>query len=84
MDLYDVAAGYESEEEALSRIEAEVLFIGISSDWLFPAHEVRATARTVGARYAHIDSLSGHDSFLKDWAQLREAIGPFLDSKEAR
>jgi homoserine O-acetyltransferase/O-succinyltransferase len=85
MDLYDVAAGYESEEEAFSRIEAEVMFIGISSDWLFPSGEVRATAqraRGVGARarYAQIDSLSGHDSFLKDWAQLREAVGPFLDS----
>ena len=85
MDLYDVAAGYESEEEAFSRIEAEVMFIGISSDWLFPSGEVRATAeraRGVGARarYAQIESLSGHDSFLKDWAQLREAVGPFLDS----
>jgi homoserine O-acetyltransferase len=80
MDLYDVAAGYESEEEAYSRIEAEVLFIGISSDWLFPPHEVRATARGAGARYAEIESLSGHDSFLKDWAQLREVVGPFLDS----
>jgi homoserine O-acetyltransferase len=79
MDLYDVAAGYESEEEAFSRIEAEVLFIGISSDWLFPPHEVRATARSAGARYAEIESLSGHDSFLKDWAQLRETVGPLLD-----
>ena len=85
MDLYDVAAGYESEEEAFSRIEAEVLFVGISSDWLFPPGEVQATAeraRKVGARarYAEIDSLSGHDSFLKDWAQLREAVGPLLES----
>src|ERR687886_1897177 len=44
MDLYDVAAGYKSEEEALSHIEAEVLFVGVSSDWLFPPDEVRATA----------------------------------------
>jgi homoserine O-acetyltransferase len=85
MDLYDVAAGYESEEEAYSRIEAEVLFVGISSDWLFPSGEVRGAAkraRGVGARarYAEIESLSGHDSFLKDWAQLREAVGPFLEA----
>ncbi len=85
MDLYDVAAGYESEEEAYSRIEAEVLFVGISSDWLFPAGEVRAAAeraRKAGAmaRYAEIESLSGHDSFLKDWAELKEAVGPFLES----
>jgi homoserine O-acetyltransferase len=84
MDLYDVAAGYGSEEEAYSRIEGEVLFIGISSDWLFPPGEVRTTAeRTAQAeartRYAEIESLSGHDSFLKDWAELRKALEPFLD-----
>jgi homoserine O-acetyltransferase len=85
MDLYDVADGYESEEEAYSRIEGEVLFVGISSDWLFPPHEVRAaamTAREAGARarYTEIESLSGHDSFLKDWAELKEAVEPFLES----
>jgi homoserine O-acetyltransferase/O-succinyltransferase len=85
MDIYDVAAGYESEEEAYTRIQADVLFVGISSDWLFPPGEVRATAeraRGAGsrARYVEIDSLSGHDSFLKDWAQLGEAVGPFLES----
>ena len=84
MDLYDVAAGYASEDEAYSRIEAEVLFVGISSDWLFPPHEVRATAGRAqragaDARYAEIDSLSGHDAFLKDWDELRAAITPFLE-----
>lgn len=84
MDLYDVAAGYESEEEAYSRIESEMLFVGISSDWLFPASEVRETAekaRSAGAEahYTEIDSLNGHDSFLKDWAELQRALKPFLD-----
>ena len=84
MDLYDVGAGYSSQEVAYERIEAEVLFVGISSDWLFPAAEVREAARKArgaGAEacYKEIDSLSGHDAFLKDWADLREAVGPFLD-----
>jgi homoserine O-acetyltransferase len=85
MDLYDVAAGYESEEEAYSRIEADLLFVGISSDWLFPPNEVRQSAqraRGAGteAGYAEIDTLSGHDAFLKDWNELRAAVGSFLDS----
>jgi homoserine O-acetyltransferase/O-succinyltransferase len=84
MDLYDVAAGYESEEEAYARIEAEVLFVGITSDWLFPAREVRASAeqaRAAGARagYAEIDTLSGHDAFLKDWPELKAAVTPFVN-----
>jgi homoserine O-acetyltransferase/O-succinyltransferase len=83
MDLYDVAGGYESDEEAYSRIEARVLFVGITSDWLFPPDEVRASAeraRGAGAdaRYAEIDTLSGHDAFLKDWTELTEAIEPFV------
>jgi homoserine O-acetyltransferase/O-succinyltransferase len=84
MDLYDVGAGYASKEEAYGRIEAGVLFVGISSDWLFPAAEVRAAAegaRAAGAEvcYEEIESLNGHDAFLKDWDELRAAVGPFLD-----
>jgi len=83
MDLYDVALGYASEDEAYRRIEAEVLFVGISSDWLFSPHEVKASverAREAGAdaRYVEIESLSGHDAFLKDWNELGTAITPFL------
>ncbi len=83
MDLYDMASGYASEEEAFRRVEAKMLFVGISSDWLFPAREVRRAAQVAHeagavAEYVEIDSLNGHDSFLKDWAELEEAIGPFL------
>ena len=84
MDLYDVGAGYASQEEAYERIRAEVLFVGISSDWLFPAREVRAAAelaKAAGAEahYEEIESPNGHDAFLKDWDELRAAVGPFLD-----
>jgi homoserine O-acetyltransferase len=87
MDLYDLASGYESEEEAYSRIEADVLFVGISSDWLFPPNEVRHSAKRAqeagaDAGYAEIESLSGHDAFLKDWDELRAVVGPFLDGWE--
>jgi homoserine O-acetyltransferase len=83
MDIYDVSKGYESVVEAYSRIQAEVLFVGITSDWLFPAAEVRGAAeraKEAGAQahYAEIDTLSGHDAFLKDWKELTEAIQPFI------
>ncbi len=83
MDLYDVANGYDSQEEALARVCADLLFVGITSDWLFPANEVRGTAEKAGragarARYAEIDTLSGHDAFLKDWPELEEAVTPFI------
>jgi len=83
MDLYDVASGYDSDEAALSRVSAELLLVGITSDWLFPADEVKDTAEKAkragaDARYAEIDTLSGHDAFLKDWAELGEAVTPFI------
>jgi homoserine O-acetyltransferase/O-succinyltransferase len=84
MDLYDVAAGYASEGEAYARVRAGMLFVGISSDWLFPPHEVResseaAVAAGARAEYAEIRSLNGHDSFLKDWPELQGAVGPFVE-----
>jgi len=83
MDLYDVASGYDSDLEALSRVSADLLFVGITSDWLFPANEVKDTAEKANragasAHYSKIDTLSGHDAFLKDWAELGEAITPFI------
>ena len=83
MDLYDVANGYDSEREALSRVSADLLFVGITSDWLFPANEVKNTAEKaeaagVSSTYAEIDTLSGHDAFLKDWPELEEAVTPFI------
>jgi homoserine O-acetyltransferase len=47
MDTWDPARGYRSAREAFQRIEAEVTFIGISSDWLFPAQDVRELAEAV-------------------------------------
>jgi homoserine O-acetyltransferase len=79
MDLYDVSEGYPSIEDALSRLRSKALFIGIRSDFLFPAARVRwlaDQARTAGsdAKYAEIDSPHGHDAFLKEWKQMTDAL----------
>ncbi|MGH3088482.1 MAG: homoserine O-acetyltransferase MetX [Rubrobacteraceae bacterium] len=86
MDLYDTADKRGSVEEAFGRVEAEMLFVGISSDWLFPAAEVEATAEAaasagVRARYVEIESPNGHDAFLKDWDELKAAISPFIERR---
>jgi len=81
MDLYDVSNGYKSDEEAYSQVKADLHFVGITSDWLFPAAEVKESAKRAAqaganATYSEIDTKSGHDAFLKDWAELKEAIKP--------
>ncbi len=75
MDLYDASEGYDSLDAALHRIRSKALFIGIRSDFLFPAAHVRWLARrmqTVGgdATYIELDSPHGHDAFLKEWQQM--------------
>src|SRR5258708_10955195 len=79
MDLYDVSEGYSSIEAALSRLRSQALFVGIRSDFLFPAARVRWLAdrvRAVGgnATYVELDSPHGHDAFLKEWQQMTDAL----------
>lgn len=79
MDLYDASEGYPSLEDALSRIRSKALFIGIRSDFLFPAARVRSLATQVSAlggdaTYVELDSPHGHDGFLKEWGQMTDAL----------
>jgi len=79
MDLYDVSDGYVSLEAALRRVRSKALFIGIRSDFLFPAARVRRLAdqvRSLGgdATYVELDSPHGHDAFLKEWEQMTGAL----------
>jgi homoserine O-acetyltransferase len=87
MDTFDLARGYGSEAAALRRISANLLLVGISSDWLFPASEVRslaekALAAGVNARYAELVSSHGHDGFLADADQLAPIVRAELDAKD--
>jgi homoserine O-acetyltransferase len=79
MDLYDVSDGYPSLEVALQRICSTMLFIGIRSDFLFPAEHVRWLSHKVSAlggdaTYVELDSPHGHDAFLKEWSLMTEAL----------
>jgi homoserine O-acetyltransferase len=79
MDLYDVSEGHPSLEAALRRVRSQALFIGIRSDFLFPAARVRWLAEQVSAvggdaTYVELDSPHGHDAFLKEWEQMNDAL----------
>lgn len=75
MDTWDPVRGYASPAEAYSRIRARLSFIGISSDWLFPADTVRRFAEEIRAAGANVDyremtSDHGHDAFLAEQVEL--------------
>jgi homoserine O-acetyltransferase len=75
MDTWDPMRGFSSAPEAFSRIRARLSFVGISSDWLFPAEEVRRFAEAIRAAgvqadYREMVSDHGHDAFLAEQAEL--------------
>jgi len=83
MDTFDPTRGYPSAEAAFRLIEAEVMLVGISSDWLFPAPEVAALAASmakagVRCEYRELISSHGHDAFLAEPDELARLIRPFL------
>lgn len=76
MDSFDVR------DTRMLHASPEFVFVGITSDWLFLAQDVRAAARRLSlrgarARYVQLRSGHGHDAFLAEASQLRELLEPF-------
>ena len=77
MDSFDVR-GFE-----IPLTKPELIFVGITSDWLFRAHDVRAAARRFElrgfpSRYVQLTSSHGHDAFLAEPEVLRVLLEPYL------
>ncbi|HEX8505848.1 MAG TPA: homoserine O-acetyltransferase [Hymenobacter sp.] len=76
MDSHNLGRGRGGVAQALGRIGARTLVLGITSDVLFPLSEQRELAAHIpGAMYAELDSRYGHDGFLLETA----AITHFLE-----
>ncbi|CAN5837770.1 homoserine O-acetyltransferase [soil metagenome] len=87
MDLYDLYRDG-GEGRWIAAIDAPVLLVGIRSDWLYPASEVKEMRDALqhhgkAVQYAELDSPNGHDAFLKDWDMMTDAVAPFIDSVQA-
>jgi homoserine O-acetyltransferase/O-succinyltransferase len=87
MDLHDLGRGRGGADEALARITAPSLVMGVASDTLYPPYQQRALCRLLtglGLRsdYVEIASSHGHDAFLIDLDQVGEALSGFLAEVE--
>ena len=87
MDNFDLARGYESEDAALRRIQARMLLVGISSDWLFPGADILEITRRmqragIAANYRELVSAHGHDGFLADAERLAPIIKAQLEEQQ--
>ncbi len=79
MDNHNVGRYHSMPELALSKIKANTLVVGISSDLLFPLAEQEFVARNISnAALNVIDSLYGHDAFLIETLKLKNIIHHFL------
>ena len=83
MDLFDLT------DDEIRRVTAKVSLVGISSDWLFPASDVRRLSRRfqqngVDAAYFEIDSDDGHDAFLSDIAEMSRVLREILGVSEQK
>jgi len=86
MDTFDLGRGYASEAAALKRIRAQVSMVGISSDWLFPAKDVRELAERIGAAgvqcdYTEFETSHGHDGFLAEMDAIATVVNGSFHAK---
>ncbi len=79
-DTHNVGRNRGGKEEALKKISAKTLSIGISSDLLFPVYEQKYLAEHVeNACYKEMNSLYGHDGFLIEADKLTQIIEIFYN-----
>jgi homoserine O-acetyltransferase len=79
MDNYDLAAGFESDEDALAAFDGEALVMSFTADWHFTAAQAEELAEAlreadVAAAHHLVESDHGHDAFLVE----PESVGPPL------
>ncbi len=85
MDSQNVGRGRSSIIDALKRIKAKSLFLGIDNDILFPIVEQKFLTRHVdGSYYRELDSFYGHDGFLLEYDKLTLTINQFYKEASMR
>jgi len=84
MDSHDVGRNRGGVENALKRITARTLVIGISSDVLYPITEQEYLREKInGAQLLTIASDYGHDGFLLEYEKIESAIEKFINEKSS-
>lgn len=77
-DTHNIGRGRGGIENALSKIQAETLVIGITTDLIFLPDEMKRMASGINnSHYKEISSEFGHDGFLVEYEQLDRLIKEF-------
>lgn len=83
MDRYDATVKYGSMDAACRRIQARLLLVSLSGDWLFSEEQSRTIAAAMlrqdkPVAYSHLDIKVGHDGFLTHTKELGRLMGAFF------
>ncbi len=83
LDYFDLSVSYGSLGKALARVQASMLVLSYSSDWLYPPCESEQIVQTLtrlekDVAYCCIESDYGHDAFLLEVDVMEKIIGGFL------
>ncbi|MFC7026651.1 homoserine O-acetyltransferase [Halomicroarcula sp. GCM10025324] len=83
MDNYDLAAGFESDADALAAFDGGALVMSFTADWHFTSEQAESVAealREADSEVAHhvVDSDHGHDAFLVEPDNVGPPLADFL------
>ena len=89
MDFADPCGSFGSLDAAFARVKARTLVVSYENDILFPAwqsKEIASSLMRAGKRvsYCHLESGTGHDSFLTDIEHLSKVVGGFLSERAVK
>jgi homoserine O-acetyltransferase/O-succinyltransferase len=84
LDLYDVAWGCESLEDAFAPVTAPIQFFAFTSDWLYPPYQTEEMVHVLEklgkpVEYHLIESSYGHDAFLLEHETFAPKVKGFLE-----
>jgi homoserine O-acetyltransferase len=87
LDLYDVASGYESTQEAFRNVTAPLQFFAFTSDWLYPPYQTEEMVNCLKetdkpVEYHLIQSSYGHDAFLLEHETFAPLLRNFINKVE--
>jgi homoserine O-acetyltransferase/O-succinyltransferase len=84
MDSHDVGRNRGGVENALKKITAKTLVIGITSDVLYPITEQEFLREHIpGAQLLSIASDFGHDGFLLEYEKIESALRKFINERSS-
>jgi hypothetical protein len=89
MDLSDPCDRYGSLDAAFARVNSKVLVVSYENDILFPWWQSKEIVASLlrnkkSVSYCHLESGTGHDSFLTDIEHLSKVVGGFLSERPVK